>query len=261
MTDDVFNIQEFRIEEVDDSCSWIIVAPPKNGKSTLVLNFAYYNAYRIPVGKIFTNTKSFEYECSNIFGNLFVSGTVEIPEIKKIRKRQQKLVDPSNYGPDRKRDMKTASLTFIDDSQEGRKLFDHMVLKSFYRLGSQHWNQIFGMCIHNPVDISGIIRSASTYVAIGNFPNKDERDSLYQNFGGVFTTRKRFEFFMDEIPKKNAFTFIIIQMHGHGDIQDKVFFYKTRQIPKGFKFGCEQARKWNQQRYDPKYASRIIDDD
>lgn len=256
---DTIEIKEFRPEDMPLSCTLICIGPPGSGKSSFMENMAYYKKHLYPVARIFNGDEDGYKKLCKVFPPLYVSNYWNEEEEKKHIIRQKKCVmeskvkvTDSTYSSNQR----CYGINIIDDATPDTKVFKTPMFKSLFKIGSQHWAQLFMLGTQYAIDLPPEIRMAVSYVAIGREPNELNRKKLYNNFGGICGTYDNFCNLLDQLT--GDYTFMVIKMRSHSNsIADNVFWYKTRQLG-SWKFGCKEYREWAEQRYDSNYKEEIL---
>jgi hypothetical protein len=244
-------IKEFDLQSIPLSCTWIIVAPPASGKTSLIENLAYYNKHKYPVGRVFIATEDGYKRFSKIFHPLFVSNYWDEKEAEQAIIRQRRCEIENTKG-----DPRNCSILIMDDVSDDPKIYRTKLLRGMFKLGSQHWAQLLMIGSQYCIDFPPDIRKSVSYVALGREPELTERHKLYENFGGLAGTFDDFCELMDQIT--GDYTFLIFNKRSQSNnLEDCVFWYRTKKL-KDWKFGCSEYREWGNQRYDPNYVEQII---
>lgn len=247
---EVVNVQEFRIEDMPLSCTMIIIGPPGSGKTTFMENIAYELKHRYPVAKCFLGSYDAYSKFCDIFGSIYVSFDWNPQEEENHIKRQQSC--NRDYGKGYKGNY---AINIIDDMTSDPKIFHTPLFKGLFKVGSQHWSQIFMLGSQYAIDMPPDIRKSVSYVALGREPEEGERKKLYENFGGLSGSYARFCDLMDQITGDH--TFLIFNKRSQSNnLEDCVFWYKTRRL-EDWKFGCDEYRKYNEERNNPKYVQEF----
>ncbi len=129
-SEETIRIDEFRLEDIPLSCTWIIVGPPGSGKTTFIENMAYYHKHRYPVARIFMGTEGGYKQFCNIFHPLYVSNSYDEDEERRhiIRQRTCIMNDPDNPG--------NSAINILDDVSDDPKIYKSKVMRGLFKLGS-----------------------------------------------------------------------------------------------------------------------------
>jgi hypothetical protein len=218
--------------------------------TTFMENICYYLKHRYAVGRIFMGTETGYQKFCDIFGPLYVSNYYDEEQEKSHILRQRTCIlengkdDPSTY-----------AINILDDVSDDPRIYKTKVMKGLFKLGSQHWNQLFMIGSQYAIDMPPDIRKAASFIVMFREPEEIERKKLYDNFGGLAGSYKDFCFLMDEICKD--FTCIIFKKRSQSNNkEDCIFWYKTK-VLEPWKFGCNEAREWQKNRYNANYVEQI----
>ena len=219
--------------------------------TTLIENLCYYHKHRYPVARVFMGTEGGYKTFCKIFHPLYVSNYYSEKEEESHIIRQKTCQGengqgyPGNY-----------AINIMDDVSDDPKIYRSKVVRGIFKLGSQHWNQLFLLGSQYAIDMPPDVRKSVSYVAIFREPEPIEREKLYKNFGGLAGSRKNFDELMDQIT--GDYTCLIFKKRSQSNkLEECIFWYRTRLIGKGdgdWKFGCKEYRKWAEQRYDPNFV-------
>lgn len=239
-------VEEFRLEDIPASCTWIIVGQPGSGKTTLIENLAYYLKHKYPVARIFTGTPTGYESMCNIFHPLYVSRKYDEKKEEQNVVRQKKCAVQNGLGY-----VGNYSINIIDDATDDAKVFHTALFSGLFKIGSRHWNQLFLLGSQYAIDVPPPVRKSVSYVALFFEPEQNEREKLYKNFGGLAGSRENFNKLMDQVT--GDYTCLIFKKRTQtNNIQSNVFWYRTKPLGK-WKFGCKEYRSWGDERYNKNY--------
>jgi hypothetical protein len=243
-------INEFRLEDVPLSSTWVVIGCPGAGKSALMENFAYYRKHVYPVAKIFVGNEDGYKKSCKIYPPLYVLNYWDEAEENRHIQRQKSCVMENG-----KEYVGSYAINIIDDMGDDPTVYRSNMMKGLFKIGSQHWAQLCMIGTQYSIDFGTDVRSAVSYVAIGRAPDEEERKKIYKNFGGICGSFNRFCDLMDALTGDH--TFVIIKKRSQSnELEECVFYYQTK-VLKEWKFGCEEYRKWSSDRYDTSYQEQI----
>lgn len=219
--------------------------------TTLIENICYYHKHRYPVARVFMGTEAGYQKFCEIFHPLYVSNYYDEEQEKSHILRQRTCV--LENGKDYQGNM---AINILDDVADNPQIFKTKLMKGIFKLGSQHWNQLFMLGTQYAIDMPPDIRKATSYVAIFREPEEIERKKLYANFGGLAGSYNNFCDLMDQLT--GDFTCLIFKKRSQSnEIEDCIFWYKGNLL-KPWKFGCKEYRSWAKDRYDTNYVEKIM---
>ena len=106
------------------------------------------------------------------------------------------------------------------------------------------------------MDIKPVIRNNVDGTFILREPNLKSRKSIYENYAGVIPSFKLFCHIMDQI----TVDYTALYIHNQGqsnDWRDCVFWYRGKDIPKGWKFGSSDYWQFHNDRFNQDYEENF----
>jgi len=224
--------------------------------TTLMENLCYYLKHRYPVARGFVGTDGGYKRFSNIFHPLYMSNYYNEDEEKRHIHRQI-LCEQENG----KKYLGNYAINILDDISDDPKIYKTKVFRSLFKMGSQHWHQMCMVGTQYSIDMPPDIRKSVSYVALFYEPEHNERKKLYENFGGLLGTFDEFCEILDQVTEK--FTCLIIKKRNPSrNKEENIFYYKLQDLqskfPSGWRFGCNEYRRWGEQRYNTSYKDVIM---
>lgn len=245
-------ISEFRFEDVPLSCTWIIIGPPGSGKTTFIENMCYNLKHRYPTARAFIGTEGGYKRFCDIFHPLYVSNYYDENEEKSHITRQRKC-NVENH----EKYIGNYSINILDDVSDDPKIYKTKTMKGLFKLGSQHWNQLFMVGSQYAIDMPPDVRKSVSYVAMFAEPEEIERKKLFKNFGGLAGSYENFCDLMDQVT--GDYTCLIFKKRTQSNnIEDNIFYYRTKPLPENWKFGCDEYRNWGKSRYNTGYTEQFL---
>jgi hypothetical protein len=219
--------------------------------TTFLENMCYYHKHRYPVARIFMGTEDGYKRFCGIFGHLYVSNHYDEQQEKEHIYRQKLMTIENDKGY-----TGNYAINICDDVSDDPKIYKTPVMRGLFKLGSQHWNQLFMVGSQYAIDMPPDIRNSCSYIAIFRTPDSIEREKLYKNFGGITGTYSDFCSLLDQIT--GDYTCLIIKKRSQSNkLEECVFYYQTK-VLKTWKFGCDEYMSWGKNRYNKDYTEKII---
>jgi len=218
--------------------------------TTFIENMCYYHKHRYPVARIFMGTESGYQHFSKIFHPLYVSNFFDEEKEKLHILRQKKCVMENGKGYEG-----NYAINILDDVSDDPKIYKTKLMRGIFKLGSQHWDQLFLLGSQYAIDMPPDIRKSTSYVALFREPEELERKKLYQNFGGLAGSYQTFCELMDQLTGDH--TCLVFKKRSQSNkIEDCIFYYQTKVLGK-WKFGSKEYREWAKNRYNQDYVEEI----
>ena len=259
MSSETISIKPFDIQNMKSSFSCICIGPPRSGKTSFCLNFAYYNRNKYPVAYVCTGNDSAYLQFKKIFGPLFCRNYYSETDHKHLIERKRKCaMENGEKHPD------SCIFEIFDDFGDTPKIFKNKCFKGTIKTGSQWWQQATFINLQAMCDFEKQSRKNVTYAVIFRESDITEREKLYKSFGSRCGSLQMFNKLMDEICQN--FTALVIDLQVQSNkLEDCIFYYKTDNPDeftdtgkKGeWRFGCQQFWDWQTERYDQNYTEKI----
>ena len=248
-------IRFFDLDMLPMSCTCVMVASPGSGKTCLIENIMYYKKHLYPVARIFSGTEATNKSYSKFVPPLYISYKYDRKEEKKHIARQQTMVQEL----DDKKYIGNYAINVIDDCTDDPKIFKSPEIRALFKLGSQHYNQLFLLGTQYAVDLPPDIRKSISFVFLFREPELNERRKLYDNFGGLAGSFKNFCALMDGLT--GDYRCMVINKRAQSNkLEDCIYYYKGDLLGK-WQFGCKEYRDWAKQRYIPNFKPDLLGDD
>lgn len=221
----------------------VAIGRPGTGKSTLISSIIYEKSHIFPVGMVMSGTEDSNHHYSaSMFPSSFVYNSLEKDKIEDFIKRQ-KLAKEHLPNP--------WAVLVIDDLMDDPKLLTDKLFQNIYKMG-RHYKMLFFLGLQYCLDIRPNIRVNVDGAFIFREANIKIRKSIWENFASIVGDFSTFCSIMDQITDDHTALYI----HNAGSsnkIEDCVFWYKAKPVPKEFKLGCQEYWKFHEDRFDPNH--------
>ena len=217
------------------------------GKTTLISSILYEKRNIFPVGMVMSGTEDSNGFYRKMFPSTFVYNKLEEDKIQEFIKRQ-KIAKKHLKNP--------WAVLLLDDCTDDPKLFNKPLFQGLYKNG-RHWACLYILSLQYCMDIKPVIRTNIDGTFILRETNLKNRKALWENYAGVIPDFTMFCDIMDQLT--DDYTALYIHNTTQSNkIEDSVFYYKAKPIPKDFKFGCPDFWAFHQARYNPAYLDSVI---
>lgn len=225
----------------------VVIGKPGSGKSFLLTSLLYEKSHIFPSGVVFSGTEDSNHHYSRIFPSTFVYNKLDLGKISDFIKRQ-KLAKDRLSNP--------WSVLLIDDCMDDPKHFNNPLFQGLYKNG-RHWKMLFIMSLQYCLDVKPSIRTNIDGTFILRETNMRNRKILHENYAGVIPDFSVFCDIMDQIT--NDYTALYIHNATQSNnLEDCLFWYKAKPVPKDFKFGSREFWDFHNQRYNEDYQDPVI---
>ena len=220
----------------------IILGKPGTGKTTLIKSLLYAKKDIFPIGMAMSGTEDSNGAYREIFPNIFVYNNYDEDKARDFIKRQ-KMAKSYVENP--------WAVILLDDCTDDPRIFNRPLQQGMFKRG-RHWKMWYILSLQYCMDVKPVIRTNVDGVFILREPNLKNRKSLWENYAGIVPDFSLFCSILDQITDN----FTALYIHNattSNNMEDCLFWYKARPIPKGFKFGCSDYWDFSKVRGDPNY--------
>ena len=214
--------------------------------STLT-SLLYEKRHLFPVGMVFSGTEDSNGHWGKMFPPSFIYNKLDLDRIEDFIRRQKlaKKNLPNPWG-----------VLLLDDCADDPKSINSSLFNSIFKNG-RHWKMWFILSLQYAADIRPVLRSNIDFTFIMRETNIRNRKTLWENYAGVIDDFATFNVLMDELTTDYT-ALVINNTVQSNNLEDCVFYYKGKMVPKDFKFGSEEFWDFHYARYNEKYVEPVI---
>ncbi len=215
-------------------------------KSTLIASLLYAKKDIFPCGLVMSGSEDSNHFYEKIFPSSFVYNEYNEEVIQKFIKRQKISREHLNN---------PWSVLLLDDCTDDPKIFNTKLQQGLYKYG-RHWGLWYILSLQYAMDVKPVIRVNVDGVFILREPSVKIRKIIWENYASIIPDFGTFCAIMDNIT--SDFTALYIHNQSTSNkIEDCVFFYKAKPIPKNFRFGSKDFWKFHDARYNFDYQNNF----
>lgn len=247
---DMNRMHPHNVDDLEHGSKVIIIGKPGLGKSRVTQAIMMYKAHICPVGQFFSGTETVNHFYEEMVPSVLVYNDLNIKAMETFAKRQD---IARKYLPN------PWAIQVLDDVTDDPSVLGKPPFGAYFRKG-RHWAMIHIECVQYPMDLKPAMRSCVDYIFLMANGILSERQKLYENFGsGSIPTFQDFCDIMDGITEDHTALVIDNTIHSN-NVKDRIFYFRADldRIPRDWKFGCNDAWKFSEDRVDTNYNPSVI---
>jgi len=215
--------------------------------TTLITSLLYEKRHIFPVALIMSGTEDSNGHYKKLVPSSFVYNKLQEKKIEDFVIRQKAA---------KKHIANPWAVLLLDDCTDDPKLFNKSLFQGLYKNG-RHWKMWFILSLQYCMDIKPVIRTNVDGVFILRESNLRNRKSLWENYAGIVPDFSMFCSIMDQITD-NYTALYIHNATTSNALEDCLFWYKAKEVPKEFRFGSRDLWKFHYNRYDSRYSDPFV---
>jgi len=257
---DLNDLHPFSASDKEQGAKYIVIGRANSGKTRLTKRIVYSKKHFIPVGQVGSGSEDSNGFFRTFFPPIFIHNDDEMTTHldKKIKdpllyeqnpivqwKKRQTLA--INYLESR--GLNPWSLQILDDWTADSKFLKRPIISAIYK-ESRHWRTLHIATFQYCMDMPPSIRGNVTGVFIMPGWDVASQEKLYKNYAEAGIDKSEFFQVLSDIGQD--YTSIYINKKASSSkIDDFLQYYKAdiNQIPKDWKFGCQEFWDFNEARY------------
>ncbi len=225
----------------------VVIGKPGTGKTTLITSLLYEKSHIFPSGLVVSGTEDSNHHYSQIFPSSFVFNKLDFNIVEEYVRRQ-KLARAHLGNP--------WSVLLLDDCMDNPAMFNNPLFHNIFKNG-RHWKMFFILSLQYCLDVKPVIRNNVDGAFILRENNLMSREKLWKNYAGVIPDFGLFCDIMDQLT--NDYTALYIHNANQSTrMEDCIFWYRAKPVPKDFLFGSEDYWLHHFSRYNPEYKDPVI---
>jgi len=239
---DVDEISPRNLEDPDGGGIYLVVGPSGSGKTNIIKSLIYGKSHFIPSSVVISESEEYNGTYKKILPELFIHDKltgefIAVLETRQLIALNQKIVNPY-------------TTLVLDDCMNKRRNMADDVYTKLFKTG-RHQKVYMIVAMQHVGDISQTLKNQCAGVFLLKNANEDTRKKLYDNFGGVFASKKLFDAAMDSLTTDYSALFINSRCASDNWL-DKIRWFKAYDNLDDIKWNAcnKDAQLFSNVRYD-----------
>lgn len=249
MNDNKLPIMEFKLEQMVEHPSIIMIAKRGSGKSWIVK--AILKKFKnIPMGLIIAPTDRNNAFYSDFFPDTYIHYSYKPEIIERLLIRQQSMIEKAKQYIKKGKKIDTRSFIIMDDCLASKGSWAKDPNISELLMNGRHSHIMYILTMQFPLGISPELRCNFDYIFLLTANSMTDMKRMYEHYAGMFRTLKEFQQVFTLLTKDHGS--LVISNRGANDtLLDKIFHYKAPDLrSEKFTIGCHQFNKFHSKNYN-----------
>lgn len=222
----------------------VVIGKPGTGKTTLITSLLHEKSHIFPSAMVISGTEDSNHHYGKIIPPVFVFNKYSKQKVEEFVRRQ-KIAKEHLANP--------WSVLLLDDCTDDPKIFNDPLFQGLYKNG-RHYSMLYILSLQYCMDIKPVIRTNIDGTFILRESNMKNRKTLWENYAGIIPDFKMFCDILDQIT--DDYTALYIHNATTSNkMEDCIFWYKAKPVPKNFTFGSDEFWDFSNERYNTEYKN------
>lgn len=247
-------IKEFKMRYIKKDAAIAMIAKRGSGKSWVCRDIIRQQKH-IPGGMIISPTDKMSSFYGEFFPELYIHYDFDPSLISGLLYRQEMMIEKSKEKKNEGKKIDPSAFLLMDDcmSKKANWVKDDTISEIF--MNGRHYKLTYMLTMQYSLGISPELRSNFDYIFLLGEDFISNQKRIYEHYAGMFPTFDSFQMVFNKLTD-NYGCMVIDNKIKSKKLTDKIFWYKSRDIPNDFKIGCKQFYKYHDKNYDPKWKKR-----
>jgi hypothetical protein len=217
MKDTEFTIRPFDMRKIKKESIIVLLGKRNTGKSILVRDILFHKR-DIQIGAVVSHTDHLTHFYDNFIPSILINKEYTTSILEKLFDRQKKAIEGEWNKPH-------AFLLFDDCLSDAKTWAKDRYIKELFFNG-RHYKLLFILAMQIPLGIPPSMRTNVDFTFILKNNNNADREKIYKNYAGMFSTKAHFESVLDACTEDYN-CLVIDNTSQSNKIEDQVFYYKA----------------------------------
>lgn len=245
---DKLPIQEFKLDDMVDNPSIIMIAKRGSGKSWITRAVIYHKS-DIPVGIIISQTEKDNPFFEEFFPDTFIFYKYDSVIVRNLLVRQKMILKKAREKKQLGKFIDPRALVVMDDclASKGSWAKDPQLADLLFN--GRHRKVTYILTMQFPLGISPELRANFDYVFLLTEDVTSNLKRIYEHYAGIFPDFNSFRQVFRQLTEDHG-AMVIKNRNANSNLFDKIAFYKAPNLENvPLDFGCDQFRKYNKKNY------------
>jgi hypothetical protein len=241
-------IKQFKMKNLKDNAAIAMIAKRGSGKSWICRDIIKRKS-DIPGGMIISPTDKMSTFYSNFFPDLYIHYEFDTSLIEQLLYRQEIIIEKAKEKKQKGKKLDPRAFLLMDDcmSKKANWVKEESISEIF--MNGRHYKLTYMLTMQYSLGISPELRSNFDYIFLLGEDFISNQKRIYEHYAGMFPTFNSFQIVFNKLTE-NYSCMVIDNKAKSKKLTDKIFWYKSKNIPNDFKIGCSQFRTYHHNNYN-----------
>jgi hypothetical protein len=247
-------IKEFKMKYIQKDAAIVMIAKRGSGKSWICRDIIRQLSH-IPGGLIISPTDKMSSFYGAFFPELYIHYRFDSGLISGLLQRQEEMIEKAKTKEKEGKKLDPSVFFLMDDcmAQKNEWIKDETISEIF--MNGRHYRITYMLTMQYSLGIKPELRSNFDYIFILGEDMTSNRKRLYEHYAGMFPTFDVFEKVFDALTE-NYCCMVIDNKTKSKNLTDKVFWYKSVDIPNDFSIGCKKFKELHDELFDENWKNK-----
>jgi hypothetical protein len=247
-------IKEFKMADMKENAAIAMIAKRGSGKSWVCRDIIKRQS-DLPGGMIISPTDKMSSFYSDFFPDLYIHYEFSTDIIKSLLQRQEQIIEKSKQKKIEGKKVDPRVFLLMDDcmSQKATWAKDNTIAEIF--MNGRHYQLTYMLTMQYSLGISPELRSNFDYIFLLSEDFISNQKRIYEHYAGMFPSFDSFQLVFNKLTDDFG-CMVIDNKVKSKKLTDKIYWYKSQNIPNDFTIGNPQFRKFHEKYYDAEWKKK-----